>query len=122
MSSRPTASITRSISRISPMPTDFAFDDRAGCLDLVVNATPLGMARPAARSPSTGATPRPAAIVYDIVTASARNRLASQARAQRACARSTGSSMLIGQAAMAFEHFFGAAPPRETAMPNCAGC
>src|SRR3546814_20864200 len=24
-------------------PTDFAFDDREGCLDLVVNASPLGM-------------------------------------------------------------------------------
>jgi shikimate dehydrogenase len=25
-------------------PTDFAFDDREGCLDLIVNASPLGMA------------------------------------------------------------------------------
>ncbi len=32
-------------------PTDFAFDDREGCLDLIVNATSLGMA-PMTSSPS----------------------------------------------------------------------
>ncbi|MEE4212719.1 MAG: hypothetical protein V2I43_26030, partial [Parvularcula sp.] len=47
--------------------TDFAFDDREGCLDLVVNASPLGM---------TGSPPLyfdwshapPGSIAYDIVT------------------------------------------------------
>ena len=92
-------------------PTDFAFDDREGCIDLVVNASPLGM---------TGSPPLafdwshapPGAIAYDIVTSPLDTPFLQNARA---AGHETigGFAMLIGQAASAFEHFFGAPPPRE---------
>lgn len=91
--------------------TDFPFDDREGCLDLVVNASLLGM---------TGQPPLPfdwshappGAIAYDIVTSPRDTPLLQSARA--AGHRTIdGLSMLIGQAALAFEKFFGAPPPRD---------
>ena len=92
-------------------PTDFAFDDRDGCLDLVINASSLGM---------TGQPPLPfdwshappGSIAYDIVTAPL-NTPFLQGASTRGLRTIDGLSMLIGQAATAFEHFFGAAPPRE---------
>ncbi|GAA0758241.1 shikimate dehydrogenase [Erythromicrobium ramosum] len=92
-------------------PTDFAFDDREGCLDLVINASSLGM---------TGQPPLPfdwshappGSIAYDIVTAPLDTPFLQGARA-KGHRTIDGLSMLIGQAAAAFEHFFGAAPPRE---------
>jgi len=92
-------------------PTDFAFDDREGCLDLVINASSLGM---------TGQPPLPfdwshappASIAYDIITAPL-NTPFLQGASTRGLRTIDGLSMLIGQAATAFEHFFGAAPPRE---------
>ncbi len=92
-------------------PTDFAFYDRAGCFDLVVNASLLGM---------TGQPPLPfdfshvlsGSVIYDIVTHPVETPLLKAARA--AGFRTVdGLSMLIGQAAEAFEKFFGVAPPRE---------
>ncbi len=49
-------------------PTDFAFDDRGGCFDLVVNASPLGHGWPAAAGCSTSSHVPPGGVVYDIVT------------------------------------------------------
>ena len=92
-------------------PTDFAFDDRAGCLDLIVNASPLGMAGQPPLSFDFSHVP-PDSVVYDIVTHPADTPLLQAARA--AGLRTVdGLAMLIGQAAAAFEMFFGRPPPRE---------
>lgn len=90
--------------------TDFAFDDRQGCLDLVVNASPLGMIGQPPLAYDFSHTP-PGAVFYDIVTAPLETPLLAEAKA-RGYATIDGLSMLIGQAAVAFERFFGAAPPR----------
>jgi len=97
-------------------PTDFAFDDRAGCLDLIVNASPLGMTgQPPLRFDLSHAPP--GSVVYDIVTNPLRTPLLEAAHA--AGLRSIdGLSMLIGQAAAAFELFFGCPPPREEGDPD----
>ncbi len=79
--------------------------------DLLVNASSLGM---------TGQPPltldlaplHEDAVVYDLVYAPVETRLLAAARA-RELAAVDGLDMLIGQAAAAFELFFGAAPPRE---------
>ena len=92
-------------------PTDFEFDDRAGCFDLVVNASPLGMAGQPPLEFDFSHVP-PGSIIYDIVTHPVDTPLLKAARA--AGYRTVdGLSMLIGQAAEAFERFFGKAPPRE---------
>jgi shikimate dehydrogenase len=92
-------------------PTDFAFDDREGCLDLVINASLLGM-QGQPPLPFDWSHAPPGAIAYDIVTAPLDTPLLQTARA--AGHRTIdGLAMLIGQAAIAFEHFFGQAPPRE---------
>jgi shikimate dehydrogenase len=92
-------------------PTDFAFDDRAGCFDLVVNASPLGMTGqpPLVVDPSHFP---PGSVVYDIVTNPVDTPLL---RAARAAGLRTmdGLEMLIGQAAVAFEMFFGQPAPRQ---------
>lgn len=92
-------------------PTDFAFDDRAGCLDLVVNASPLGMAGQPPLDLDLSHVP-PGSVIYDIVTNPVDTPLL---RAARAAGLRTidGLSMLIGQAAAAFEKFFRQAPPRD---------
>ena len=92
-------------------PTDFAFDDRDGCLDLVVNASPLGMRGQPPLAFDWSHAP-PGAVAYDIVTDPVETRFLAAAReaGHRAI---DGRSMLIGQAALAFEKFFGVAPPRE---------
>ncbi|HMO67096.1 MAG TPA: shikimate dehydrogenase [Novosphingobium sp.] len=78
--------------------------------DLLVNTSSLGMAGfppmpPVERQVRAGGT------VYDIVTTPLDTDLLKAARA-RGLATIDGLSMLIGQAAVAFEKFFGAAPPR----------
>ncbi|MFO6446658.1 shikimate dehydrogenase [Erythrobacter sp. NE805] len=92
-------------------PTDFPFDDREGCLDLVVNASSLGMAGQPPLAFDWSHAP-PGAIAYDIVTAPLDTPFLQGARA-KGHRTIDGLSMLIGQAAVAFERFFGAAPPRE---------
>lgn len=90
---------------------DFAFDDREGCLDLVVNASPLGMRGQPALAFDWSHAP-PGAIAYDIVTDPVKTAFLTDARS--AGHRTIdGLDMLIGQAALAFERFFGVAPPRE---------
>ena len=92
-------------------PTDFAFDDRAGCFDLIVNASPLGMAgQPPLRFDFSHAPP--GSVVYDIVTHPLDTDFLKAARAA-GFRTIDGLSMLIGQAAIAFEKFFGVAPPRD---------
>jgi shikimate dehydrogenase len=91
--------------------TDFAFDDREGCFDLVVNASPLGMAGQPPLALDLSHVP-PRSVIYDIVTNPLDTALL---RAARAAGFRTidGLSMLIGQAALAFEKFFGVPAPRE---------
>ena len=92
-------------------PTDFAFDDRAGCFDLIVNASPLGMAgQPPLKFDFSHAPP--GSVVYDIVTHPLDTDFLKAARAA-GFRTIDGLSMLIGQAAVAFEKFFGVAPPRD---------
>ena len=90
--------------------TDFAFDDRAGCFDLVVNASSLGMTgQPPLRFDMSHAPP--GSIFYDIVTSPLDTDFLKAARA--AGFRTVdGLSMLIGQADHAFRRFYGENPPR----------
>lgn len=91
--------------------TDFPFDDRQGCFDLIVNASPLGMAgQPPLRFDFSHAPP--GSVVYDIVTHPPQTEFLEAARAA-GFRTIDGLSMLIGQAAVAFEKFFGVVPPRE---------
>jgi shikimate dehydrogenase len=77
---------------------------------LIVNATPLGMTgHPPLDLPWGGFLAN--ATVYDIVTSPVDTALLQQARAQ-GLATIDGLAMLIGQAAVAFEKFFGAVAPR----------
>jgi shikimate dehydrogenase len=89
------------------LPLDAALPPAA----LLVNASPLGM---------TGQPPltldlaplRDDAVVYDIVYAPLETDLLAQAHA-RGLETVDGLEMLIAQAALAFEIFFGKTPPRE---------
>lgn len=92
-------------------PTDFSFDDREECCDLVVNASPLGMqGQPPLVFDWSHAPPR--SIVYDIVTAPLETPFLQGAKA-RGFRTNDGLTMLIGQAAVAFEVFFGQPAPRQ---------
>lgn len=92
-------------------PTEFAFADREGCLDLVINASPLGMNGQPPLAFDWSHAP-PGAIAYDIVTDPVETQFLRDARA--AGHRTLdGFAMLIGQAALAFEMFFGRPAPRE---------
>jgi shikimate dehydrogenase len=92
-------------------PTEFAFDDRQGCFDLIVNASPLGMAgQPPLHFDFSHAPP--GSVVYDIVTHPLETEFLKGARTA-GLRTIDGLSMLIGQAAVAFEKFFGESPPRD---------
>ncbi len=91
--------------------TDFAFDDREGCLDLIVNASPLGMRGSDPLAFDWSHAP-PGSIAYDIVTDPVDTTFLSAAR-EAGHPTIGGLAMLVGQAAIAFEKFFGKAPPRE---------
>ena len=91
--------------------TDFSFDDRAGCFDLIVNASPLGMTGQPPLAFDFSHAP-PGGVVYDIVTSPLDTDFLKSARAA-GYRTLDGLNMLIGQAAIAFEKFFGVAPPRE---------
>jgi len=92
-------------------PTDFAFDDREACLDLVINASPLGMQGQPPLAFDWSHAP-PGSIGYDIVTAPLDTAFLQGAR-MAGHRTIDGLSMLIGQAAAAFEKFFGQPAPRE---------
>ncbi|WP_100260091.1 shikimate dehydrogenase [Qipengyuania seohaensis] len=91
--------------------TDFDFDDREGCCDLVINASPLGM-RGQPPLPFDWSHAPPGSIAYDIVTDPAETDFLNAAR-DAGLKTIDGLSMLIGQAAVAFEYFFGIEAPRE---------
>ena len=92
-------------------PTDFAFDDRENCCDLVINASPLGMrGHPPLLFHFSHAPP--GSIAYDIVTDPLETPFLADARAA-GFRTIDGLAMLIGQAAAAFSLFFGVAPPRD---------
>lgn len=91
--------------------TDFVFDDREGCCDLVINATSSGMrGQPSLAFDWSHAPPR--SIAYDIVTDPVETDFLKDAR-DADFMTIDGTAMLIGQAAIAFTHFFGVQPPRE---------
>lgn len=78
---------------------------------LVVNASALGMTGQDVLA--CDLSPLPAdALVYDLVYAPLMTDLLAQAE-DRGLATIDGLEMLVGQAAVAFELFFGVAPPRE---------
>lgn len=91
--------------------TDFAFDDREGLLDLIVNASPLGMAGQPPLLFDFSHAP-PGSVVYDIVTHPLDTALLVAAR-ERGLPTIDGLAMLIGQAAVAFDKFFGVPAPRQ---------
>jgi shikimate dehydrogenase len=78
---------------------------------LLVNASVLGMAGQPPLALDLAPLPDDA-VVYDLVYAPVETPLLAAARA-RELATVDGLEMLIGQAAAAFELFFGAAPPRD---------
>ena len=92
-------------------PLDFDWGEGGDRLDLVVNASSLGM---------TGQPPLPidfsnlppGAIVYDAVYAPLVTPLLAEAK-ERGHPTIDGLSMLIGQGRIAFEHFFGVAAPSD---------
>ncbi|WP_294329521.1 shikimate dehydrogenase [uncultured Sphingomonas sp.] len=79
--------------------------------DLLVNASPLGMAGQPPLDLDLAPLPEHA-VVYDIVYAPLETPLLAQAR-DRELDTVDGLEMLVGQAALAFELFFGAEPPRD---------
>lgn len=81
-------------------------------VDLLVNATSLGMVGQPELVIDLAPLP-PHAVVYDLVYAPLLTPLLAAAE-KRKLATVDGLEMLIGQAAFAFELFFGAAPPRES--------
>jgi shikimate dehydrogenase len=87
------------------------FDARLPKAKLLVNSTPLGMT---GKDPlEIDLSPLPAdALVYDLVYAPLETGLIKAARA-RDLEFVGGLDMLIGQAALAFELFFGKAPPED---------
>lgn len=91
--------------------TDFAFDDREGCCDLVINASPLGMRGQPPLAFDWSHAP-PGSLAYDIVTDPVQTEFLDNARAA-GFETIDGLAMLIGQAAAAFSRFFGKKPPRE---------
>lgn len=93
-------------------PTDFAFDDRDGILDLVVNASALGMHGQDQLVFDMSHAP-PGSVFYDIVTHPQRTLFLERAE-DAGHPIIGGLAMLIGQARTAFALFFGANPPRES--------
>ncbi len=79
--------------------------------DLLVNSSPLGMVGQEPLEIDLSPLPENA-IVYDIVYTPLKTELLKQARARQLLAID-GLDMLIGQAAIAFELFFGAPPPAD---------
>ncbi|EIZ81131.1 shikimate 5-dehydrogenase [Novosphingobium sp. Rr 2-17] len=92
-------------------PTDFAFDDRTQLFDVVVNASPLGMTGQPPLAFDFSHAP-PGSVIYDIVTSPLDTGFLQAARVA-GFPTVDGLAMLIGQAAVAFTHFFGAHPPRD---------
>ena len=96
---------------ITLVPDSGGFADAA----LLINATQLGMSGQSAMPPFVLGDlwmMRPGALVFDMVYAPLETELLAAA-AREGLRAVDGLTMLIGQAATAFEHFFGWSPPRE---------
>jgi shikimate dehydrogenase len=114
----PVTILNRNVLKASALLASFGLKGKALPLDaklppaaLLVNASPLGMAGQDALD--IDLTPLPTdATVYDIVYAPLVTDLLAQAE-DRGLMTIDGLEMLVGQAALAFELFFDAAPPRE---------
>jgi shikimate dehydrogenase len=91
--------------RVLPM------DARLSEAALVVNASPLGMNGQEPIEIDLAPLPEHA-LVYDLVYAPIETSLLKAARA-RGLETVDGLEMLVGQAAIAFELFYGAAPPQD---------
>ena len=87
------------------------FDARLPDAALLVNASPLGMVGQEALDIDLSPLPEHA-LVYDLVYAPIETPLLKAARA-RDLEAVDGLEMLVGQAAIAFELFFGVAPPED---------
>ena len=92
-------------------PLDFDWGEGGDRLDLLVNATSLGMTGQPPLDVDFSNVP-PGAIVYDAVYAPLITPLLAEAR-ERGHPIVDGLSMLIGQGRIAFEHFFGQAAPSD---------
>lgn len=90
--------------------TDFPFDEREGCCDLVVNTTPLGMEGFPDLPFDTSHAP-PGSVFYDIVTHPVETPFLRSGR-RAGFETIDGRAMLLGQAALSFERLFGEAPDR----------
>ena len=86
-------------------------DARLPEADLLINASPLGMTGQPALEIDLDPLPSDA-LVYDLVYAPLETKLLRAAK-KRDLAVVDGLDMLIGQAALAFELFFGTPPPME---------
>jgi shikimate dehydrogenase len=87
-----------------------------GTLNLIVNATPLGMGQHAHKSPwPTNAPFPPQAALYDLVYNPAQTVLMRSARAHGLVA-ANGRGMLVEQAALAFEIWTGKRAPRHAML------
>ena len=92
-------------------PLDFDWGEPGDRLDLVVNATSLGMTGQPPLAVDFSNLP-PGAIVYDAVYAPLVTPLLAEAK-ERGHLTIDGLAMLIGQGRLAFEHFFGVMPPSD---------
>jgi shikimate dehydrogenase len=103
---------THKIAGTSPLARSVAWDEAAGLVqdfDLIVNATPLGMA---GEDPVAGASFRPGQTVVDLIYDPPVTPLVDKARAAGADAWS-GLGMLVHQAVASFSIWTGRQPPVE---------
>lgn len=114
----PVTILNRNVLKAAALLSSFGLKGQALALDaklppaaLLVNASSLGMTGQPPLDLELSALPEDA-VVYDVVYAPLETNLLAAARA-RDLETVDGLDMLIGQAALAFELFFGVAPPRE---------
>jgi shikimate dehydrogenase len=99
--------------QLQPIRLEAAQLSRLNDLDLLVNATPLGMHPQVAASPWPDEVPLPeSAVVYDLVYNPAETALLRRARLSGLPAVG-GAGMLVEQAALSFELWTGRPAPRE---------
>lgn len=99
------------VTDLAGLNAETGWGERPEVLDLLVNATPLGMAGFPPLPLSVRSQPR-RAIVYDLVYHPLETGLLREAR-EAGMTTIDGLAMLIGQAAIAFELFFAEPAPRE---------
>jgi shikimate dehydrogenase len=119
----PVTIFNRNVLKAAALLSSFGLKGKALPLDttlppvaLLVNASALGMVGQPALDLDLDPLPKDA-VVYDLVYAPLETPLLATARA-RSLDTVDGLDMLIGQAALAFELFFGVAPPRDEASDD----